>query len=141
MSRSTDHAGARPLPAGLRLCPDCGEARGTTPDGEVSACYCSGLACNRCGGRERRPITDYYDWREGDWTHVAYFNLMRHRCTLRPGEAPRGTGWTSLPPDPDVVALQELMTRLALESMGPDDELDVVSGDRPLGRTRLATDA
>jgi hypothetical protein len=133
MSRSTDRAAARPLPRGLRICPDCGEARGTTPAGWVSACWCSGLVCNRCGGRARRPITDYYDLRDGRWWHVPYFALAIHRCELAPGEPPKGSGWTRLEPDPDVVAYQEATTRLALAELADDDEIDVVDGDRPLG--------
>ena len=126
-----------PLPAGLRICRTCHEARGTDPDGDVSACYCSGLICNACGARARRPITDYYDWRDGMWWHVPYFGLMGHRCRFKPGEQPRGTGWTSLEPDPDVVAYQDLVTRLTWASLGPDVELDVVDGDRYVGRARL----
>jgi len=132
MSRSTDRATARPLPRGLRICPDCGEVRGTTTRGSVSACYCSGLICNRCGGRERRPITDYYDPQDRRWWHVPYFALMAHRCKLRPGEAPREKSWTSLEPDPDVVAYQEAVTRLTLARLGKGDELDLVEGDRHL---------
>ena len=92
MSRSTDRATARPLPRGLRTCPDCGEVRGTTTRGSVSACYCSGLVCNRCGGRERRPITDYYDPHDRRWWHVPYFNLMRAPLSARTwrGSARRG---------------------------------------------------
>jgi hypothetical protein len=116
MFRSIRRTPARPLPPGLRICETCGEARGRTPRGPVSACYCSGLVCNRCGGRARRPITDYYDHRDGSWWHVPYFGLGTHRCELAPGEAPRGTGWTRLEPDPDVREYQQAVTRLALES-------------------------
>jgi hypothetical protein len=137
MSRSTSRAAARPLPPGLRICPTCREARGTTPDGRVSACFCSGLVCNRCGEGRHRPITDYYDLRDGTWVHVPYFGLMAHTCRLAPGEAPRGTGWTRLEPDPDVLAYQEAVTRLALSVFGDGAELDVVDGERPVGRVRM----
>ena len=133
MSRSTDGATARPLPRGLRTCPDCGEIRGTTTRGSVSACYCSGLVCNRCGGRERRPITDFYDPHDRRWWHVPYFNLMAHRCKLRPGEPPHGEGWTTLEPDPDVLVYQEAATRLALSVLEEGDVLDVVKGDQRIG--------
>lgn len=136
MSRYRDRAPARPLPAGLRICSTCREVRGTTPDGAVSACFCSGLICNRCGERRRRPITDYYDWRDGEWWHTPWFMLMGHRCRLKPGEAPRGTGWTHLEPDPDVHAYQEVVTRLAL----PEKELrhaERVAEDRSSGVVRV----
>jgi hypothetical protein len=138
MSRSTSRAAARPLPPGLRICPTFPEARGATSDGRVSACFCSGLVCNRCGGRAHRPITDYFDRRDGAWVHVPWFGVMVHGCRLRPGEEPHGTGWTHLERDPDVVARQEAVTRLALaelgEAMSPE-ELDDCDVDR---RTRRA---
>ena len=134
MSRSTTRAAACPLPPGLRICPTCREARGTTPDGMVSACFCSGLVCNRCGERARRPITDYFDRRDGGWWHVSWFGVMGHTCRLRPGEEPRGAGWTHLERDPDVVAYQEAVTRLALAEIddGPEDRHapDTVDADR-----------
>ena len=136
MSRHHDRAAAHPLPLGLRICDTCGEARGTTPGGRVSACFCSGLVCNRCDEPRRRPITDYFDLREGTWVHVPYFALMAHACRLAPGEAPHGSGWTRLEPDPDVIAYQEAMTRFVLEAMGPDTEVDIVEQDRYVGRTR-----
>ena len=114
MSRSAARAAARPLPPGLCICSTCGEARGTTREGRVSACYCSGAVCNRCGTRARRPISDYWDRRAGRWWHVPWFGLMAHTCRLAPGEAPRGSGWTMLQPDPEVVAHQEAVTRATL---------------------------
>jgi len=44
MARDHGRAAARPMAPGLRTCPTCREVRGTTPDGMVSACSCSGLA-------------------------------------------------------------------------------------------------
>jgi hypothetical protein len=126
-----------PLPAGLRICRTCHEARGTDQDGDVSACFCSGLICNACGARARRPITDYYDWRDGTWTHVPYFGLMAHRCRLKPGEEPNGSGWTRLEPAPEVLAYQEGVTRLALAALEPGDEIEMVAGDRSIGNSRL----
>lgn len=64
-----------------------------------------------------RPITDYYDRRRGAWWHVPWFAVMGHRCRLGPGEAPRGTGWTHLERDPDVVAYQEAVNQLALAEL------------------------
>lgn len=113
MSRTRSRVPARPLPPGLRICPTCREARGTTPDGMVSACYCSGLVCNGCGSRARRPISDYFDRRDGRWWHVPWFGVMGHRCRLGPGEAAKGKGWTHLERDPDLVAYQDAVTRLA----------------------------
>jgi hypothetical protein len=63
MSCHHDRASARPLPLGLRICETCGEPRGTSRGGGVSACFCSRLNCNRCGARRRRPITDDCGWR------------------------------------------------------------------------------
>jgi len=125
-----------PLPAGLRICRTCHEVRGTDSDGDVSACYCSGLICNACGARARRPITDYYDWRDGMWWHVPYFGLMGHRCKLKSGEKPGGTGWTDLGPDPEVVAYQEFVTRLALGTLDPGDQIDTIEGKRLIGGMR-----
>lgn len=137
MSTNHDGTAGRPLPPGLRICETCGVVRGTSADGSASACYCSGLVCKRCGGRARRPITDYYDPVAGHWWHVPYFHLRGHRCDLAPGDAPSRAGWTSLQPDPDVLGYQRAMTELALSLMDEDTELDIVDGDRPLGRMRL----
>jgi hypothetical protein len=131
-----DRASERPLPRGLRTCETCREVRGTSADGRVSACYCSGLICNRCGARVRRPITDYYDPADGKWWHIAYFHQMGHRCQLAPGEAPKGIGWTYLEPAPEVRAYQAALTRWTLEHMAPDAELDIVDGDRRIGTVR-----
>jgi hypothetical protein len=136
MSRHHDRAAARPLPPGLRICERCGDARGTTPDGRVSACYCSGLVCNRCGERRHRPITDYYDLRDGTWTHVPSFALMAHTCRPAPGEVPHGTGWTHLQPDPDVLAYQAEVTRQTLAELGAGPAIDLVDEDRQPGRAR-----
>lgn len=137
MADDRDRAGGPPLPPGLKVCSVCREVRGLTADGRVSACPCSGLVCNRCGGRARRPVTDYYDPSDGQWWHVPYFVLMGHRC--QPGsEAAAGrTGWTALPPAPEVVAYQEVMTSLSLALIGPDTELDLIEDDQPFGRLRL----
>jgi len=125
------------LPVGLRICETCGDPRGTTPDGAVAACWCSGLVCNRCGGRARRPITDYFDPKSGSWVHVPYFSLMAHRCVVPPGRTPGPKGWTHLTPDPDVVAYQEAVTELALAELRAGDELEIVDEDRLVGQTRL----
>ena len=132
MSTGHDRAAARPLPIGLRICQTCREVRGVTPDGAVSACFCSGLICHRCGERVRRPITDYYDRGAGHWWHVPYFHQAGHRCTLGPGEEPRGSGWTVLEPAPEVRAYQEARTAWTLPHMAPDAELDIFDGDRRL---------
>jgi hypothetical protein len=129
---------ARPLPEGLRICETCGAARGTTPWGVVSACWCSGLICNGCGGRAHRPITDYYDIELGDWLHVPYFALGGHRCVVPEGRMPGPRGWTQLTPDPDVLACQEATTKLALARLGPEDVIEVVDGDTVIGPVRLA---
>ena len=140
MTRNHDRVAARPLPRGLRICATCGEARGRTPRGRVSACYCSGLICNRCGEPRHRPITDYYDYRGRTWTHVPWFGLMAHTCRLEPGEAPHGTGWTHLEPDPEVIAdqaettriaLAEMEARLALQRAGEDRDADRVKPGHP----------
>ncbi|HEX5014335.1 MAG TPA: hypothetical protein VFV72_09275, partial [Candidatus Limnocylindrales bacterium] len=96
----------------LHVCDACGEARGTTPKGQVSACFCSGDECTWCGTVIRRPITDYYDHRSGEWIHVPYFNELTHRCEAPP-ELRVGRQWRARPPDPDVRTYQEAMTELA----------------------------
>jgi hypothetical protein len=93
--------------------------RGVSTEGRVSACYCSGLVCNRCGGRVRRPISDYYDPADGGWWHVPYFYKMVHRCDLAPGEVAKGSGWTTLDPAPEVRAYQEALTRWTLKRLEP----------------------
>ncbi len=101
----------RPLPKGLRLCDACGEARGTTPHGDVSACYCSGVDCTWCGETLRRPITDYYDRRDRRWWHVSHFGLQAHRCPAP--EARRvGAQFHKRTPDPDVERYQTAVTEL-----------------------------
>lgn len=82
------------LPAGLRLCDGCGEARGVAlvarTDGSLfpwrSACPCEGITCRRCKvGMIRSPGVDYYDWRDGIWSHVPHFGGMLPcaACTSR----------------------------------------------------------
>lgn len=143
MSRPTDRALGRPLPRGLRICETCGEVRGVTQRGRVSACYCSGLVCRRCGGRARRPITDYVDIRNGRWSHVPYFGLMAHRCSLAPGQVPGPTGWEGLEPAPEVVAYQEAMNELAWalirerQAAGEEVGLEIVSNDGAVIRHKL----
>ena len=100
----------RALPNGLSVCADCGEIRGRTRYGNVSACLCQGVVCNRCGARSRRPISEYYDPRDRSWWHVPYFQLMAHRCPA-PAERRVGEKWTQLPVDDDVKAHQEATTR------------------------------
>jgi hypothetical protein len=82
------------FPAGLSLCPVCGEARGVALlarfDGTTypfpSPCLCDGLRC-RCGrGMIRRPAADFYDWRTERWWHVAWFG-HRARCATCEREA------------------------------------------------------
>ena len=102
----------RPLPKGLRLCETCGEARGTTTRGYVSACYCSGVECTWCGEVIRRPISDYYGLRDRTWWHVPYFNQMGHGCKA-PAERRIGKQWKTRTPDPDVKAYQDAVTELA----------------------------
>ena len=137
MSTIRRRESARPLPLGLRLCPNCDEARGTTPDGQVSACFCSGLVCHRCGQRVRRPITDYFDASDGNWCHVPYFALLVHRSGCAPRSTSTDDGWTRLAPDPDVLTYQEAVTRLALSELHEGDEVDLVDGDRRIGRSRV----
>ena len=110
----------RPLPKGLRLCETCGEACGTTREGRVSACFCSGDECTWCGIVIRRPITDTYDHRDGRWSHVPFFNEMTHRCQA-PAERRVGRQWHSRTPDPDVRRYQEAMTELAWAVIADDD--------------------
>ncbi len=65
------------LPGRLRICEVCGEARGWSGR-EKSVCLCEGVSCRRCGERNvRRPLTNYSDWREGGWWHVAWFGYMK----------------------------------------------------------------
>jgi hypothetical protein len=104
----------RPLPLGLRVCETCGGARGTSPDGGVSACYCSGVECLWCGKVMRRPISDYYDRRDRKWWHVSYYSQMAHSCPA-PAERRVGTQWRTRAPDPDVRTYQEATTELAWE--------------------------
>ena len=101
-----------PLPTGLRLCDTCGEARGPTPAGSVSACYCSGEECLWCGGIIRRPITDYYDRRDRKWWHASYVGAITHRCAA-PIERRVGRQWQARIPDADVASYQEATTALA----------------------------
>ena len=106
---ATDPVEVRRLPAGLRLCGDCGTIRGTeTVTEAVSACYCSGLKCTWCGTIRRRPISDYYDADDGNWWHVPYFP-PRHTCE-RPAGTPPGPRWEQLHGDPDVDAAQRRVT-------------------------------
>jgi hypothetical protein len=133
MFRRQDRASVRPLPVGLRICKACEEVRGTTPAGDVSACYCSGMVCNRCDGRVRRPITNYYDARSATWVHVPFFHLLSHRCRLVEGD-PREVAeqrWTTLEPDPDVIAYQNAVTRMTFRMMGIDREIDAVDVGPP----------
>ena len=102
----------RPLPTGLRLCESCGEVRGTTSAGRVSACYCSGTECLWCGAVIRRPISDHYDRRDRKWWHTSYFAAMTHRCGA-PIERRVGRQWQSRTPDPDVASYQEATTAVA----------------------------
>lgn len=102
----------RPLPTGLRLCPTCGEVRGTTPTGAVSACYCSGAECLWCGAVIRRPISDYYDRLDREWWHVPSFAAMAHSCGASI-ERRVGRQWQTRVPDPDVASYQEATTALA----------------------------
>lgn len=102
----------RRLPAGLRVCDTCGQARGKTRRGSVSACLCSGVECLWCGTIVRRPITDYFDVRDGRWWHVSWFNCMTHSCTAPP-ERRTGDHWRSREPDPDVATQQQATTVIA----------------------------
>ena len=110
----------RPLPLGLRVCETCGEARGTTRKGRVSACFCSGDECLWCGTVIRRPITDYYDLRGRTWSHVPFFNEMTHRCPA-PAERRVGRQWKARTPDPDVQRYQDAMTELAWELIAAEE--------------------
>jgi hypothetical protein len=100
----------RRLPAGLFICPVCGEARGKTPEGWLSVCLCQGLRCNWCGHVRRRPITDYLA-RDGRWVHVPWFGYMVHTCPV-PVEARIGPAYTALPADDDTRSYNEALTRL-----------------------------
>ena len=65
------------LPARLRICEVCGEARGWSGR-DKSVCLCERVPCRRCGERTvRRPLTNYYDWRGGGWWHVPWFGYMK----------------------------------------------------------------
>lgn len=79
----------RRLPAGLEVCGVCGAVRGQVLREEEggtlylreSTCFCDGLVCRSCGERRvRRPISDYYDPRDGGWWHVAYFQAFHPYC-------------------------------------------------------------
>ncbi len=102
----------RPLPAGLRWCETCGEVRGTTRAGAVSACPCQGVRCNWCGTNLHRPISDYYDPHSRRWRHVPYFGIMGHACDTPPGRRP-SPQFTSLPLDDDLRRYQDRVTAAA----------------------------
>jgi hypothetical protein len=121
------------LPEGLRWCEVCGEPRGRTPDGRVSACWCSGLICNRCDERIRRPISDFYDagGPSGRWWHVSWFEAQGHTFACARTH-PEATGFVTLEPDPDVRAYQEAMTRRSLAEMDRNREArDALDDDGP----------
>jgi hypothetical protein len=104
------------LPPGLRTCPECGEARGTSTQGRVSSCYCSGAVCEGCGAKERRPVSDYFHRRDGIWIHVPYFALMGHPG----GTCPQTLGprrWRIREPASEVRDYQEAVTRMTLDEM------------------------
>jgi hypothetical protein len=70
------------LPPGLYRCPDCSQVRGLAwapaAGGGLthwrSVCICDGMTCRRCAiNRIRRPISDYYNPRDGMFWHVPYF--------------------------------------------------------------------
>ena len=109
---SSDGGPLSALPSGLYICETCREPRGTTDEGLVSACYCSGVICERCGGRRRRPISDYYSLEAECWAHVPYFALMGHRCPPN-AEVDGPRRWKILKPDADVRTCQETSTQLA----------------------------
>ena len=79
---------SQPLPDGLYVCDQCGEARGVTTATDrfghswhESTCLCEGLICTRCGLRKRRrPISNYYDLRDGEWWHVPHFAGLAREC-------------------------------------------------------------
>jgi hypothetical protein len=73
------------LPPGLYRCPDCSQVRGLAwgPASKgglthwKSVCICEGIICRRCEtNRVRRPISDYYNPRDGAFWHVPYFGGM-----------------------------------------------------------------
>jgi hypothetical protein len=72
------------LPESLRICEDCGEARGRTPEGWPSDCYCTGLECNWCGRRFRRPTTNYFSLSDGTWHHIPHFQFGNCPCKTPP---------------------------------------------------------
>jgi hypothetical protein len=105
-------SGRRPaLPEGLRWCETCGEPRGMTPTGAVSACPCQGVRCNWCGTNLRRPISDHWCPEERRWIHVPYFGIMGHACQVPP-ERRTQPRFTSLPRDPDLRAYQDRVTAM-----------------------------
>ena len=106
----------RPLLIGLRVCESCGQVRGTSRRGNVSACYCSGIECTWCGAVLRRPISDYYDRSGRSWWHVSYFGAMAHRCPA-PADRRVGKQFLSRTPDPDVKEYQDAVTELAWQQI------------------------
>ena len=72
------------LPDGLDICEGCGEARGRTPAGWLSSCFCSGIVCNWCGRRFRRPVSDYWSLRDRVWVHVPWFGFGGCGCKTPP---------------------------------------------------------
>ena len=111
------------LPWGLHICETCGEARGRTPDGMVSACYCSGIVCNWCGRRFHRPISDYWSQPDGVWVHVPYFGFSGCGCSTPP-EGYDGPKLTHLPKAKEVTEASEALTRRTLEWAATLDEVD-----------------
>lgn len=75
---------ANGVPKGLTQCPDCGGWRGRCRDrhGYVRKvdCICAGPVCPDCLQRYHRPISDYYDLKDGNIWHVPYFGAMAHRA-------------------------------------------------------------
>ncbi len=113
----------RPLPWGLHICEVCGEARGRTPDGLVSACYCSGIVCNWCGRRFHRPVSNHWSVPDGPWVHVPYFGFQGCRCSTPP-EGYDGPKFTHLPKADEVTEASEELTRQTLEWAATLDEMD-----------------
>ena len=81
------------LPSGLHECETCGEVRGVTRElpadwdrdeegAEIrSTCFCDGLICVDCGERRRRrPVSNYYDRADRQWTHVPHFAGLALYC-------------------------------------------------------------
>jgi hypothetical protein len=72
-----------PVSEGLRRCPTCGEFEGTglklmPPDrtewGVVTVtCICDGGVRRRCGNRQHRPISNYFDEQDGIVWHAPWF--------------------------------------------------------------------